>query len=109
MFAINEYYKTDERLLALLMEIEEAREAHKARLERVKTVKKIIIDHCNYCYQVFFCESIDDNLKEIYRKDGIVIYEQSGYEYIDVLGLTKEEIEYLGITDGDEVQEMYEE
>lgn len=109
MFAINEYYKTDERLLTLLMEIEEAHEAHKLKLERVKTVKKFIIDHCNSRYQIFFCESIDDNLKEIYHKDGVVIYEQSGYEYIDVLGLTNDEIEYLGVTNGDEIQEMYEE
>lgn len=106
---ISEYYKTDEGVLKLLEDIIKANETHKSRLERIKSVKKFIIDCCDSHYQIFFCESTDDDLEEIYREDGIVIYEQSRYGYIDILGLTNEEIKYLGITEGDEVQEMYEE
>lgn len=101
---IKKYYEIDEGLIELLGYFSDrvaTRDQHPNRMHNLKAfLKQEIAPH----YQVYFTPADDIEMTTIYYRNGVMVRACHRYGYIDVLGLTNDEIDFLGIEDGDELE-----
>lgn len=101
---IEEYYKTNEGLIELVHQIAEMQQRREmATPNRIEAIKTFIITEVSPNYQIFFSDGMDEDRMTIYHNHGVTINICEPYGYIDVLGLTGDEIDYLGIQAGDDI------
>lgn len=101
---IEKYYETDEGLIELVRQIAEMHQCREmATPNRIEAIKTFIITEVSPNYQIFFNDGLDEDRMTIYHNHGVTINICKPHGYIDVLGLTSDEIDYLGVQAGDDI------
>lgn len=98
------YYEIDEDIMTLLKHFNERVATREQDPNRIGNLKSFLKREVAPYYQVYFTAGNDIEMTTIYYRNGIMVRVCYRYGYIDILGLNNDEIDFLGIEDGDELE-----
>lgn len=101
---IEKYYEVDEGIIELLGYFSDRVATRSQHPDRVGNLKSFLKREVAPYYQVYFTAGNDIEMTTIYYHNGIMVRICYRYGYIDILGLNNDEIDFLGIEDGDELE-----
>lgn len=100
---IEKYYEVDEGLIELLGYFSDRVATRSQNPNRMSSLKTFLKQEIAPYYQVYFTPANDVEMTTIYYRNGVMVRACHRYGYIDILGLNNDEIDFLGLEDGDEI------